>query len=88
MFIVFIVAFLLVASATLATNSRTAKPPVPRYLALATAGVLAFVVFGYTLGKDLAIRDNAVGCHAPTSSIESSNQSFKADGYAAAQLQR
>ena len=84
MLIVFIVAFLLVASATGATNSRTGKPPVPRYLALTTAGVLAFVVFGYTLGKDLAVRENAVGCHTSTSTIESSNQSFKADGFAAA----
>jgi len=88
MLIAFIVAFLLLASATVATKSRTYGPHVPRHLALGTAGVLAFVVFGYTLGKDLAVRDNAVDCHVISSTMEPSNHSFEADGYAAAQFQR
>jgi hypothetical protein len=83
MLVALIVAFLLLVSAA-AANGHTDKVATPRHLALAAAGVLAFVVFGYTIGKDLAVRDNAAGCHAPTSAIEPSNISFKADGFAAA----
>jgi hypothetical protein len=74
-----IVAFLLLISATSATGIRAGKASVPRYLALVATGVLAFVFFGYTLGSDLAARDNAAGCHAPSGAKATPDQSPKTD---------
>jgi hypothetical protein len=73
--------FLLLIGATAATNNRTGKPLLPRHLAITASGVLAFVVLGYTLGKDLAIHDNAEGCHASANTIGPSNQPFKANPF-------
>ena len=84
----FIVAFLLLAGTAAVTKNRYGKPLPSRHLALATAGVLALVFFGYTLGKDLAVHDNALVCHAPASATGSTDQSFEADVYAAGQFER
>ena len=83
-----VVAFLLLAGATGATRSRSGKPLVPRHLALATAGVLAFAFFGYTFGRDVAVHDNVLVCQAPAILIDPSTQPFVPDGYAASQFQR
>lgn len=64
MFTALIGFFFGLAVATSVSEGRRIKASTSRYLALSVAVVLTVVFFGYTLGKDLAIRDNAGRCHA------------------------
>jgi hypothetical protein len=84
MLVTCVVAFLLLIGTTATTNNRTGKSLIPRHLVVTVAGVLAFVVFGYTLGRDLAIHVNAGGCHASASTIEPSHQLSKANVFTTA----
>lgn len=66
------------AVATSVTEGRRIKPPISRYLALTAAIVMTVVFFGYTLGKDMAIRDNADGCRARAAAVGSAVPPLKA----------